>query len=91
MCKDGNATAKQRKTMENSIGELIVKLTSFSHTLALELKFKESSLVLEAVGALHALPAISEAVLTGWHPSLNESGPTKGISYLSSVKLAEDE
>jgi hypothetical protein len=81
----------KEKTMENSIGELIVKLTSLSHTLALELKFKESSLVLEAVGALHALPAISEAVLNGWHPSLNESGPTKGISYLSSVKLAEDE
>jgi len=77
--------------MENSIGELIVKLTSLSHTLALELKFKESSLVLEAVGALHALPRISEAVMTGWHPALNSSSASKGLTYLSSVKLADDE
>jgi hypothetical protein len=91
MCKDGNATAKQRKTMETSLGELIAKLTNLSHNLALELRFNDSSLVLEAVGALHALPAISEAVLTGWHPSTTTSGPSKGISYLSTVKLADDE
>ena len=79
------------KTMETSTGELIAKLTNLSHNLALELRFKDSSLVLEAVGALHALPAISEAVLTGWHPSTTTSGPSKGISYLSSAKLADDE
>ena len=79
------------KTMETSTGELIAKLTNLSHNLALELRFKDSSLVLEAVGALHALPAISEDVLTGWHPSTTTSGPSKGISYLSSAKLADDE
>jgi hypothetical protein len=77
--------------METSTGELIAKLTNLSHSLALELRFKESSLVLEAVGALHALPSISEAVLAGWHPSITTSGPSKGISYLSTVKLADDE
>tara|TARA_R110000822_G_scaffold59189_1_gene147782 strand:- start:2487 stop:2711 length:225 start_codon:yes stop_codon:yes gene_type:complete len=66
--------------MENSIGELIVKLTRLSHNLALELRFKDSSLVLEAVGALHALPAISEAVLQGWHPSLETSTATKSAN-----------
>ena len=77
--------------MENSIGELIVKLTSLSHELALQLKFKESSLVLEAVGALHSLPTLAEKVRDSWHPSLNSSGPSKGLTYLSSVKLADDE
>jgi hypothetical protein len=91
MCKDGNATAKQRKTMETSTGELIAKLTNLSHNLALELRFKESSLVLEAVGALHAIPTLAEKLRDSWHPSLNTSGPSKGFSYLSSVKLADDE
>jgi hypothetical protein len=91
MCKDGNATAKQRKTMETSTGELIAKLTNLSHNLALELRFKESSLVLEAVGALHALPNIAETIRDSWHPSLNTSGPSKGLNYLSTVKLADDE
>ena len=77
--------------METSTGELIAKLTNLSHNLALELRFKDSSLVLEAVGALHALPAISEAVLQGWHPSTATSGPSKGLTYLSTAKLAEDE
>jgi hypothetical protein len=75
--------------MENSIGELIVKLTSLSHNLALELRFKESSLVLEAVGALHALPNIAETIRHEWHPAMNNSGPSKGISYISSVKMVD--
>jgi len=79
------------KTMETSTGELIAKLTNISMNLALELRFKEASVIMEAVGALTALPAISEAVLNGWHPSLNTSGPSKGLSYLSSVKLADDD
>jgi hypothetical protein len=91
MCKDGNATAKQRKTMETSLGELIAKLTNLSHNLALELRFKDSSLVLEAVGALHAIPTLAEKVRDSWHPSLHDSGPSKGFNYLSTVKLADDE
>ena len=39
--------------METSLGELIAKLTNLSHNLALELRFKDSSLVLEAVGAIN--------------------------------------
>ena len=77
--------------METSTGELIAKLTNLSHNLALELRFKDSSLVLEAVGALHALPNIAQTVANEWHPSLNNSGPSKGLSYISSVKLADDE
>ena len=92
MCKDGNATAINKgKPMETSNGELIAKLTNLSHNLALELRFKESSLVLEAVGALHAIPSLAEKLRDSWHPSLNNSGPSKGLSYLSSVKLADDE
>jgi hypothetical protein len=44
--------------METSTGELIAKLTNLSHNLALELRFKDSSLVLEVVGLLHSLPRI---------------------------------
>ena len=77
--------------METSTGELIAKLTNLSHTLALELRFKESSLVLEAVGALHTLPNIAETIRDSWHPSLNTSGPSKGLNYLSTVKLADNE
>jgi hypothetical protein len=77
--------------METSTSELIAKLTNLSHKLALELRFKEASIVMEAVGALHALPNIAEAIRDSWHPSLNTSGPAKGISYLSTVKLADDE
>ena len=77
--------------METSLGELIAKLTNLSHTLALELRFKESSVVLEAVGALHAIPTLAEKVRDSWHPSFNTSGPSKGITYLSEVKLVEGE
>jgi hypothetical protein len=92
MCKDGNATANNKgKTMETSLGELIAKLTNLSHNLALELRFKDSSLVLEAVGALHAIPTLAEKVRDSWHPSLHDSGPSKGFNYLSTVKLADDE
>jgi hypothetical protein len=77
------------KTMETSTGELIAKLTNLSHNLALELRFKESSLVLEAVGALHALPNIAETIRDSWHPSMNDSGPSKGLSYISSVELVD--
>jgi hypothetical protein len=80
-----------KETMETSLGELIAKLTNLSHNLALELRFKESSLVLEAVGALHAIPTLAEKVRDSWHPSLNTSGPSKGLNYLSTVKLADDE
>jgi hypothetical protein len=73
--------------METSLGELIAKLTNLSHTLALELRFKESSVVLEVVGLLHSLPTIAERHR---HPSLS-TGPSKGINYLSSFKLADDE
>ena len=75
--------------METSTGELIAKLTNLSHNLALELRFKESSLVLEAVGALHALPNIAETIRHQWHPSMNESGPSKGLSYLSSMQMVD--
>jgi hypothetical protein len=77
--------------METSTGELIAKLTNISHSLALELRFKEASVIMEAVGALHALPNIAETIRHQWHPSTNSSGPSKGLSYLSSVKLADDE
>ena len=80
-----------KEKMETSTGELIAKLTNLSHTLALELRFKESSLVLEAVGALHALPNIAETIRHEWHPSMSSSGPAKGITYISNVKLADDE
>jgi len=77
--------------METSTGELIAKLTNISHNLALELRFKEASVIMEAVGALHALPNIAETIRNSWHPSLNSSGPSKGLNYLSTVKLADDE
>jgi len=91
MCKDGNATAKQRKTMETSTGELIAKLTNISHSLALELRFKEASVIMEAVGALHALPNIAETIRDSWHPSFNSSGPSKGITYISNVSLGKSD
>ncbi len=77
------------KTMETSTGELIAKLTNLSHNLALELRFKESSLVLEAVGALHTLPNIAETIRNSWHPSMNDSSPSKGLSYISSAQLVD--
>jgi len=77
--------------METSTGELIAKLTNLSHTLALELRFKESSLVLEAVGALHTLPNIAETIRDSWHPSFNSSGPSKGITYISNVTVGKSE
>jgi len=77
--------------METSLGELIAKLTNLSHNLALELRFKDSSLVLEAVGALHAIPTLAEKVRDSWHPSLATTGPSKGITYLSEVKLSDNE
>jgi hypothetical protein len=73
--------------METSTGELIAKLTNLSHNLALELRFKESSL--EAVGALHTLPNIAETIRHQWHPSMNDSGPSKGLSYISSVEMVD--
>jgi hypothetical protein len=92
LLSDGSVTANNKgKAMETSLGELIAKLTNLSHNLALELRFKESSLVLEAVGALHAIPTLAEKVRDSWHPSLHDSGPSKGFNYLSTVKLADDE
>tara|TARA_R110000868_G_scaffold90859_1_gene251816 strand:+ start:406 stop:675 length:270 start_codon:yes stop_codon:yes gene_type:complete len=81
----------KEKQMETSTGELIAKLTNISMSLALELRFKEASVIMEAVGALHALPNIAETIRDSWHPSLNTSGPSKGFNYLSTVKLADDE
>ena len=78
--------------METSTGELIAKLTNISMSLALELRFKEASVIMEAVGALHALPDIAETIRHQWHPSSNSSGPAKGISYLSDARMvASDE
>ena len=77
--------------METSLGELIAKLTNLSHNLALELRFKDSSLVLEAVGALHAIPTLAEKVRDSWHPSLANTGPSKGFSYLATAELAADD
>jgi hypothetical protein len=75
--------------METSTGELIAKLTNLSHTLALELRFKEASLIMEAVGAFHALPDIAETIRHQWHPAMNSSGASKGLSYISSVALVD--
>ena len=75
--------------METSTGELIAKLTNISQSLALELRFKEASVIMEAVGALCALPNIAETIRDAWHPSFNTSGPSKGITYLSEVKLVD--
>jgi hypothetical protein len=80
-----------KEKMETSTGELIAKLTNISHSLALELRFKEASVIMEAVGALHALPNIAETIRHQWHPSTNSSGPSKGLSYLSTVQLADDD
>jgi hypothetical protein len=78
--------------METSTGELIAKLTNISMNLALQLNFKDAAIIMEAVGALHALPNIAETIRHQWHPSFNSSGPSKGISYLSDARLvASDE
>ena len=75
--------------METSPGELIAKLPNLSHTLALELRFKEASLIMEAVGAFHALPNIAETIRHQWHPTMNSSGPAKGLTYLSTAQLVD--
>jgi hypothetical protein len=91
MCKDGNATANNKgKTMETSTGELIAKLTNLSHNLALELRFLEASVIMEAVAVLHTLPTLAEKMRDSWHPSLATSGPSKGLNYLSQWKRVED-
>ena len=92
LLSDGSVTANNKgKTMETSTGELIAKLTNISHTLALELRFKEASVIMEAVGALHALPNIAETIRDAWHPSFNSSGPSKGITYISNVSLGKSD
>ena len=77
--------------METSTGELIAKLTNISMNLALQLNFKDAAVIMEAVGALHAIPTVAQSISKEWHPSLATSGPSKGLSYLSSVKLADDD
>ena len=77
--------------METSTGELIAKLTNISINLALELNFRDAAVIMEAVGALHALPNIAESIRHEWHPSSNSSGPAKGITYLSTAKLADND
>ena len=76
-----------KEIMETSTGELIAKLTNISMNLALQLNFKDAAVIMEAVGALTALPNIAETIRDSWHPSMNASGPAKGISYLSSTKM----
>jgi hypothetical protein len=81
-----------KEKMETSTGELIAKLTNISMNLALQLNFKDAAVIMEAVGALTALPDIAETIRHQWHPSSNSSGPAKGISYLSDARLvASDE
>jgi hypothetical protein len=81
-----------KEKMETSTGELIAKLTNISMNLALQLNFKDAAVIMEAVGALTALPNIAETIRHQWHPSFNSSGPSKGISYLSDARLvASDE
>jgi len=75
--------------METSTGELIAKLTNISMNLALQLNFKDASVIMEAVGALTALPDIAETIRHQWHPAMNSSGPSKGLTYLSSVALVD--
>ena len=77
--------------METSTGELIAKLTNISINLALELNFRDAAVIMEAVGALHALPNIAETIRHEWHPSSNSSGTAKGITYLSTAKIVNDE
>jgi hypothetical protein len=77
--------------METSTGELIAKLTNISHNLALELRFKEASVIMEAVGALHALPNIAETIRHEWHPAMNTSGPSKGLAYSATAEMVEPE
>ena len=50
------------KQMETSTGELIAKLTNISMNLALQLNFKDAAVIMEAVGALHLLPNLAEAI-----------------------------
>ena len=76
--------------METSTGELIAKLTNISMNLALELKFKEASVIMEAVGALTALPNIAQAISGEWHPSLATSTDTTGY-VVWSVPGANDD
>ena len=45
--------------METSTGELIAKLTNISMNLALQLNFKDAAVIMEAVGALHAIPTVA--------------------------------
>ena len=77
--------------METSTGELIAKLTNISHNLALELRFKEATVIMEAVGALCTLPNIAETIRSSWHPSMNDSGPSKGLSYTSSTAMVDSD
>ena len=80
-----------KETMETSTGELIAKLTNISINLALELNFKDAAVIMEAVGALHALPDIAETIRHQWHPSFNSSGPSKGITYISNVSVGKSD
>lgn len=91
LLSDGKETVERYTPMETSTDELIAKLTNISMSLALELRFKEASVIMEAVGALHTLPNIAETIRDSWHPSLNTSGPSKGITYLSTVQMVDPE
>lgn len=77
--------------METSTGELIAKLTNISMNLALQLNFKDASVIMEAVGALTALPNIAESMRGSYHPSLATTGPSKGFSYAVTAELVNGE
>jgi hypothetical protein len=66
--------------METSTGELIAKLTNLSHNLALELRFLEASVIMEAVAVLHTLPTLAETMRSSWHPSMETSTATKSAN-----------
>ena len=81
----------KEKQVETSTGELIAKLTNISMNLALQLNFKDASVIMEAVGALHAIPTVAQSISKEWHPSLATSGPSKGFSYAVTAELVDGE
>ena len=81
----------KEKQVETSTGELIAKLTNISMNLALQLNFKDASVIMEAVGALTALPDIAETIRGSWHPSLATSGPSKGFSYAVTAESVDND
>ena len=67
------------------------KVSQHDTFTAITLDFGLTSVIMEAVGALHALPNIAETIRDSWHPSFNSSGPSKGITYISNVSLGKSD